>query len=106
MEEIGEGLNGKITWMRCAGCSRLTLFRSDRLKQLRQSAEPRVRVVDAEDIEYDPRKSFAIGQYLYHPVWDDRGEVVRKEVTASGRMTIIVFFQRLGERRLVENLRG
>jgi hypothetical protein len=63
---------------------------------------PRV-VVSGECVKYDPRQNFMVGQQLYHPVWDDRGEVLRKVATSEGKNTIVVAFSRLGERTLIED---
>lgn len=63
---------------------------------------PRV-VTDGEHVNYDPAQNFMLGQLLYHPLWDDCGEVVKKLTTKEGKTTIVVAFSRLGERTLIEN---
>ncbi|RMF61859.1 MAG: hypothetical protein D6743_12960 [Calditrichaeota bacterium] len=59
---------------------------------------------EQEYVSYSPNDTYSVGQLLYHPVWDDRGEVVKKEVTSSGHHSIIVAFHRLGQRTLIESL--
>ena len=47
---------------------------------------------------------FAIGEHIYHSDLDDIGRVVRKDKTSNGTHSILVAFERSGERRLLENV--
>jgi len=103
MKPFSEGMNGQIIWLRCAGCNRTTFLKMTEYQQLVSALKaPRV-VVDGERVNYDPAQNFMVGQLLYHPLWDDCGEVVKKLTTNEGQTTIIVVFSRLGERTLIED---
>ena len=54
--------------------------------------------------EYDPHSSYKVGQAIFHSDWDDVGKVMSKEKTSGGASAIVVSFQKLGERRLLENV--
>jgi hypothetical protein len=54
--------------------------------------------------EYAATKVFTVGQTIYHSEWDDLGRVISKNKMSSGVHAIIVSFEKLGERKLVENL--
>ncbi|MFZ1978888.1 MAG: hypothetical protein WAV76_13120, partial [Bacteroidota bacterium] len=53
---------------------------------------------------YSKEKIFTIGQEIYHEEWDDVGRIVRKDKTSNGVQTIIVAFEKSGEKKLIENL--
>lgn len=101
MKRTGRGLGGEIIWLRCTVCGRMTLVNNREWEQLIPAhaplGEPTVK-------EYHPSETFAIGQTLYHPKWDDTGQVIRKEVTSGGQQMIVVAFARLGEKKLIEKL--
>jgi hypothetical protein len=102
MKPHSEGMKGQIIWLRCAGCNKATFLKMADYQQLVAARKaPRV-IADGECVKYDPNQNFMIGQRLYHPIWDDRGEVLRKLTTSEGESTIVVSFNRLGERTLVE----
>jgi len=101
MKKTDNGLDGKIVWLKCTECGKRTFLTVDNWQSL-VSNDFEIKA-DIE-IEYDPNDSFSVGQALYHKIWDDRGEVVKKETTNSGQNMIVVSFDRLGEKRLVENL--
>jgi hypothetical protein len=67
-------------------------------------ARPKFIDEDTEQILYDPAKNFQIGQVVYHKVWDDKGEVRKKEISSGGRHFITVDFNRLGPKTLIEQL--
>lgn len=100
MKKAGKGLDGKIVWLKCVECGKRTFLTFEKWESL--SAKYNEPIIENE-VEYDPNYSFSIGQSLYHKMWDDRGEVVKKETTTSGQNMIIVSFDRLGEKRLIEN---
>ncbi len=56
-------------------------------------------------IEYKPNLSYEVGNIIYHPVWQEKGEVIGKTTTAGGHSAIIVRFETLGEKKLVERWR-
>ena len=45
-----------------------------------------------------------MGEAIFHTDWDDIGKIISKERTSGGGSAIVVSFERLGERRLLENV--
>lgn len=106
MKPYSDGMDGQIIWLRCSGCNRTKSIKTMEYQQMvAASKAPRV-VADGECVKYDPSQKFMVGQVLYHPLWDDSGEVIRKLKTKEGKTTIVVAFTRLGERRLIEATQG
>ena len=98
MEIVGtmDGIQGK-TWYRCTRCHHTSLLEDsqDNIKKLDPStATP-----------YTPWQSFQIGEAIFHQEWNDVGKVMSKMKTSDGSNAIIVSFERLGSRRLIENLK-
>ena len=104
MKPQRDGFEGKIVWLKCKSCSDMLFIKREVYDELLSGAQPLK--IDGEEnyIDYEPHKNFQIGQLVYHRVWDDKGEVLKKEVTSSGRNSILVAFNRLGEKTLIENL--
>ena len=66
---------------------------------------PKETTVPIEDcIDYSPKENYAVGDAIYHKGWDDVGTVVSKELTSNGSQAIVVTFNKLGEKRLIENI--
>ncbi|MFQ5863904.1 MAG: hypothetical protein ACE5IW_01590 [bacterium] len=104
MKPVSEGFEGKIIWLKCLDCSKMVFLKKEDYEGLLQNNKSKKMNGEQLDyVDYDPAKNFYIGQYIYHKVWDDKGEVLKKETTSSGRHAIIVAFDRLGERILIEN---
>ncbi len=106
MKPVSEGFDGKIIWLKCMDCSKRVFLKKEDYDELLQNNKKRVKTNgdEIDYVDYDPTKNFYIGQHIYHKIWDDRGEVLKKETTSSGRHAITVAFDRLGERVLIENL--
>ena len=52
---------------------------------------------------YRAGERFACGEWIYHPGWDDTGEVIETMRSRGGHEIIVVAFQKCGTRRLVNN---
>lgn len=105
MKPVSEGFDGKIIWLKCTDCSKMVFLKKEVYEKLLQNnKKKKANGKEIDYVDYDPTKNFYIGQYIYHKVWDDKGEVLKKETTSSGRHAITVAFDRLGERVLIENL--
>ncbi len=108
MEYIGEmeGVTPEGTqrfWYRCSRCKHSLLITLSVVKE-KKSAAP---AIDrATCTMYSKDRVFAIGEHIYHADLDDVGRVVRKDKTSNGIHSIIVSFERVGERRLLENVTG
>jgi hypothetical protein len=90
------------TWYRCTRCRHASLID---LAALRKTQEDGKRKLERDNcIEYHPENSYAVGQAIRHIDWDDMGKIVSKMRTSDGTQAIVVSFEKLGERRLLENV--
>jgi len=103
MEMIGAGETqpGK-TWYRCTRCRHATLIDIEELRRIVEESKRKLDRADAS--EYNPLQTYQVGQAIFHTEWDDVGKIISKERTSGGASAIVVSFQRLGERRLLENV--
>jgi hypothetical protein len=103
MELIGtsEGQTEK-TWYRCTRCRHASLVNAEDLRKTQE--ESRKKVTREECTEYRPENTYVVGQSIFHTEWDDIGKIVSKEKTSRGESAIVVAFEKLGERRLLENV--
>jgi hypothetical protein len=67
-----------------------------------EEAKKKLDRADAE--EYTPEKTYRVGGAIFHTDWDDLGKIISKERTSGGGSAIVVSFEKLGERRLLENV--
>jgi hypothetical protein len=97
-----EGGNSQRAWYRCTRCKHSSLIeRSPKASAKAGHLQP---INRDECIEYAQNKSFSVGQAIYHSGFDDVGMVVGKAKISSGVQAITVSFEKVGERRLIENL--
>jgi hypothetical protein len=52
---------------------------------------------------YRVGERFALGEWIYHPEWDDTGEIIEAHRSRGGREIIVVAFEKCGTKRLVAN---
>ncbi len=89
-------------WYRCPKCHHLALlnvineFENNTVQEKIQKSEYKI---------YRPDTTFSVGEIIYHDVLADYGKVLRKDTTSDGNLAIIVKFEKLGERKLVENFK-
>jgi len=102
MEFVGEmgGQQDKV-WFRCTRCHHTTLFdlaaapsKTETLKLDASTATP-----------YNPLSTFKVGEAIFHVEWNDVGTVLSKNKTSDGSQSILVSFEKAGQRRLIENLK-
>ncbi len=103
MEIIGSQENQPDrTWYRCTRCRHASLID---LAALRKVQEDGKRKLDRDTCtEYHPGNTYNVGQAIHHTDWDDMGKIVSKVRTSDGTQAIVVSFEKLGERRLLENV--
>ncbi len=102
MEIVGEmeGVKGKI-WYRCTRCHHTQLE-----NVAPENGEQAGAKIDASTATpYNPVQSFKIGEAIFHTEWNDVGKVVSKMKTSDGSQSIVVSFEKQGQRRLIENLK-
>lgn len=104
MEIVGEmeGVSGKI-WFKCTRCRHLSLLDAQ-ANGSNNASRGHIDVSSATP--YDPASKYAVGQAIFHSEWHDVGRVVSKMTTSGGGQAIVVAFEKLGERRLIENMKS
>jgi hypothetical protein len=103
MELIGSAENQTDrSWYRCTRCRHVSLINLDELKRELEVAKKKLERTEAAD--YAPAKTYRVGEAIFHTDWDDIGKIISKERTSGGGSAIVVSFERLGERRLLENV--
>ena len=89
------------TWYRCQRCRHATLIDLAALRQELETSQKKPERADCQD--YRPEASYTVGTAIFHAEWGI-GKVVSKERTSGGDRAIVVSFDKLGERRLLENV--
>lgn len=104
MEVIGPVENQPDkTWYRCTRCRHACLVD---VAALRQKQEDSIRTPERGDcLEYKPENSYNVGEAIFHAEWGI-GKIISKERTSGGDRAIVVAFEKLGERKLLENVVG
>ncbi len=103
MEQIGVVENQpEKSWYRCTRCRHASLVDLETLKLSQQEAKKKVDRSTA--VEYNPINTYKVGEAIFHSEWDDVGKIVSKERTSDGARAIVVSFEKLGERRLLESM--
>jgi hypothetical protein len=90
-------------WYRCGKCKHTALLTLSVASQTKKRAQPPA-LVREHCTPYSKQKTFAIGEQIYHSDLDDMGRVVRKDKMSNGVHSIVVAFEKLGERKLLENI--
>lgn len=104
-ELVGEvsGQEEGKRWARCSKCHHTMMINMMVIEGERRATKE-VNVSAEDCIPYSPKSVYTIGDAIYHKMWDDVGTVVSKELTSSGGQAIVVAFNKVGEKRLVENI--
>jgi hypothetical protein len=89
------------SWYRCSRCKHSALITLS-VEKGKKTALPAIS--RDECTQYTKDRTFTIGEHIYHTELDDVGRVVRKDKTSNGTHSIIVSFEKVGERRLLENV--
>ncbi|MEW6509915.1 MAG: hypothetical protein AB1428_03030 [Bacteroidota bacterium] len=89
------------TWYRCTRCRHATLIDLAALRLEQENSQRKPERADC--LEYRPENSYSIGTAIFHAEWGI-GKVVSKERTSGGDRAIVVAFEKLGERKLLENV--
>lgn len=102
MELVGEAVisaEGK-KWAKCKKCKHTMLVEFHvKEKESKISLEG---IENGEVVTYSPLKSFSVGEAIYHEKWDDFGKVVSKQTLSDGKHSILVEFQKSGQKQLLE----
>jgi hypothetical protein len=95
-----EGIPQKL-WYRCTRCKHSALLT---LEANSKEKSGHAKIDRTSAIEYAKEKVFTVGQAIYHSGLDDVGRVVKKDKTSGGIHSILVSFEKTGERKLLENI--
>ncbi|MFN0157134.1 MAG: hypothetical protein ACKVRP_03565 [Bacteroidota bacterium] len=90
------------TWYRCTRCRHASLIDLVALRRTQEDAKKKPERSDCS--EYKPGNTYNVGQAIFHSDWDDMGKIVSKVRTSDGAHAIVVSFEKLGERRLLESV--
>ncbi len=86
-------------WYACQKCKHVVLISIEELNlQQNANAQKNYRV-------YSANETYEIGEIIYHEEWQDYGKVKKKEISSSGYNIIVVEFEKLGPKRLVESFK-
>ena len=90
-------------WYRCSKCKHTALLTLSLASQTKKKFQA-VALIREQCTPYSKQKTFNIGDQIYHSDLDDMGRVVRKDKMSNGIHSIVVAFEKLGERKLLENI--
>jgi DNA-directed RNA polymerase subunit RPC12/RpoP len=103
MEMIGAVENQpERTWYRCSRCRHAFLIDMAELRKIQENAQRKL--VREDCTEYRPENTYSVGEAIFHSEWNDLGKIVSKARTSGGDKAIVVAFEKLGERRLLESV--
>ncbi len=91
-------------WYRCTRCKHSMLI--DRQSLTKGKNGDLAKIDRRSCVQYSKERVFKVGQVIYHSEWDDVGRVISKQKTSDGTQAITVSFEKLGERRLIENVQA
>lgn len=85
-------------WYKCTRCHHLSLLNIEA-----KSAEGAADDKGTATVIYDPETTYLIGARIFHNEFNDVGKVTKKMKTSDGSNAIMVLFEKIGERKLLEN---
>ncbi|MCC7438009.1 MAG: hypothetical protein IT211_05875 [Armatimonadetes bacterium] len=91
-------------WAKCSKCHHTMMIDMLVVEGEKRSTKKEVTVAVEDCVPYSPRQIYTVGDAIYHKTWDDVGTVISKELTSKGGQAIVVSFNKVGEKRLIENL--
>ncbi|HEX2866316.1 MAG TPA: hypothetical protein VHO03_04705 [Ignavibacteriales bacterium] len=89
-------------WAKCKKCKQMIIIDPTETPKAEKLTADNIEIENCS--EYSPKKSYTVGESIYHSAWDDYGRVVGKETSSSGQNTINVEFQKLGHKKLIESI--
>jgi hypothetical protein len=112
MRLTGESAELGIVWLRCSSCHssysysphNLSKDGSVRVNEVGDD-DTNGRAQSSEIVPYSPDKTFEVGQTIYHEAFHDYGLIVEKRDAQGAKSKIVVAFQHVGEKILIENYR-
>ena len=107
MDVVSEQLSFDSYWLKCQKCHVCTMIRKKELEEKEIITNSIKSTNNKNDLnkkqkEYNPTKTYELGQKLYHPKYKDKGKVIKKLAGSGSYNKIIVKFDNIGEKTLVE----
>ncbi len=102
MQSEGSQDTPQKVWYRCTRCKHSALIEKQSLQQSKKGDASKIDKADC--VTYSRELVYKVGQAIYHSEWDDVGKVTAKQKTSDGTQSITVNFEKIGERRLIENM--
>jgi len=102
MQAEGSQEPSQKVWYRCTRCKHTAMVDRGSLAQSKKGEHAKIERESCTTYARD--QVFKVGQSIYHSELDDVGKVTGKQKTSDGTQSITVSFEKLGERRLIENL--
>ncbi|MFQ5631635.1 MAG: hypothetical protein ACE5I1_22915 [bacterium] len=94
--------------LRCNACLDINVFPIERLLKwgqlLTEEEYEKRKEALSQVMDYSPKKTYWHGQKIRHKDFDDVGKVVKKEKTDGNHRVIIVKFDKVGKKKLIEGL--
>ncbi len=88
-------------WAKCKKCKQTMIISiSDDVVSQKVSLDG---IENETYVTYSPTQSYEVGQNIFHENWNDFGKVVSKEILSNGQKSIMVEFQKLGNKKLIES---
>ena len=87
-------------WFRCTRCHHMMLIVVN--PEAKETTGVEIDVNSATP--YDPQNTFTVGESIFHAEWNEFGKVLSKTRTSDGSQAIVVHFEKLGQRTLIEKL--
>lgn len=93
--------NQNKRWAKCKTCKQTRIID---LADIKTETKPNLEGIETQEVKnYSPKDTYEIGDNIYHKGWDDFGKVVNKVITSDGQSSIIVEFQKSGNKKLIES---
>jgi len=89
-------------WAKCKSCKQVAVVD---ISDIIKNSEATLDGIENQDCTvYSPKRTYEVGEPIYHENWDDFGRVVGKETLSNGKHSISVDFQKSGNKKLIESL--
>ena len=99
-----EDSGAHLLWVRCPSCQEIKPIEVSADKAGSHAGEKSGETIARRIVRhYRAGERFLPGEWIYHPEWDDTGQVIEKIRSTGGRDIIVVSFQRIGTKRLICN---
>ncbi|MEK6755112.1 MAG: hypothetical protein AABZ02_03065 [Bacteroidota bacterium] len=102
MQTEGSESPSQKVWYRCTRCKHSALLDKQTLTPAKRGEA--AKIDRSLCTTYSKERVYTVGQAIYHSELDDVGKVIAKQKTSDGTHAITVSFEKLGERRLIENV--